>query len=235
MGSSPSRPCRLLALPFELQDKIVNEVESPLDRIALVATCQTLADRHYLPAVVSKLQLHSLCLMEIQEPGEQVTMIYLDPQLFCLSGAVQGEAGFAPFFMSTVELSPDCTKITVGLTFPAIDRFDDEWPTRCYCFLHMEGERASMDPEYGVPLLDLGEERYATETVDVEQWSHHDPEGERTIPLEADMELRTTEVDWRMTMAGRLIPATGELLKTRFKCPECKGEGTIEGMSMHAR
>jgi hypothetical protein len=116
MGSSPSQSCRLLALPSEFEDKIVNDIESPLDRIALAATCQVLADRHYLPAVAFKLlDLYALDRIEIEDE-EEVIQTYGELHLFCLADAVEGEAGFAPFFISSVDLSS--TGITVGMTYP---------------------------------------------------------------------------------------------------------------------
>jgi hypothetical protein len=213
-------------VPLEVFDKIFDGVASPLDRIAFACASDTLSNRYYLPAIVSKLNLHKL-RPEIDRPA-----VYLRPQLFCLSDVVQGKPGFAPFFISSVDLSSDRKKITVGITSPIFAELKKDIPTRSYMFVDLDdGPRATLYNEYTFNLMDeILDGVFATMEADFEYWEDdmREPVGLGRAPIDRDLKVNTKKVDWKMTMAGRLVPASVELLKERFKCKECKGTDEIE-------
>jgi hypothetical protein len=222
MSSSESPIHRV---PIEVVDKIVAGVPSPLDRIALASASATLSNRYYLPAIASKLNLHKL--------GNRSGGLgeYPYPDLFCLSDAVQGKPGFAPFFISSVDLSSDRKKITVGITSPIFAEFKKDIPTRSYMFVDLaEGPRATLHNEYTVDLMEeILDGVFATIEADFEYWQNdlREPVGSGRAPIDRDLKVNTKKVDWKKTMAGRLVPATVELLSKRFKCRECKGTGEV--------
>jgi hypothetical protein len=212
-------------VPLEVFDKIFDGVASPLDRIAFACASDTLSNRYYLPAIVSKLNLHKL------RPYTDRPGVYLRPKLFCLSDVVQGKPGFAPFFISSVDLSSDRKKITVGITSLIFTELKKDIPTRSYMFVDLDdGPRATLDNEYTYNSMDeILDGVFATIEADFEYWQNdlREPVGSGRAPIDRDLKVNTKKVDWKKTMAGRLVPATVELLSKRFKCRECKGTGEV--------
>lgn len=179
-------------VPLEVFDKIFDGAASPLDRIAFACASDTLSNRYYLPAIVSKLNLHKL------RPYTDRLGGYL--QLLCLTDVVQGKPGFAPFFISSVELSLNRKKITVGITSPIFAELKKNIPTRSYIFVDLaDGPRATLHDEYTDNSMDeILDGVFATMEADLEYWENdvREPVGLERAPIDRDWKVNTKKVDW---------------------------------------
>jgi hypothetical protein len=225
----------LLRLPLEVTDKIADDLRNNRDLMAFASTCRSITERYYLPAVVSQLVRHSLQSMVAPDTGDR---FYTTPELFCLSNAGEGEPGYAPFMITSAVLSPDRDNVTVGITSPVFTRFIKDVPTRDYFFVHVEimGDgRATMYPNY-VKMLRETNAGVFKDPDEFQGYGRVRPPTARDVmrsPAERDLEVNTVSVDWREKVAGRLVPATRELLAQRFVCPECKGLETYQANSSY--
>jgi hypothetical protein len=217
----------ILEMPLEVIDHIERGISKPQDRIAFASTCSALFKRYHLPAVFSRLEKH---LVHRCSHGR-----FQNTKLFCLAHARKGEPGRKPFLITSLVMSPNRTHIKVGLTQPSIGRHVRDHPTRSYIFVNTEGKRAVMYPDYVESLPHLGNGIYIPNGVDHAYWDGNAPTNipHFKSPFSRDLRFRTKEVDWRATMAGRLVPATVKLLRKRFRCPECKGRGKIDSRGFH--
>jgi hypothetical protein len=213
----------LLCLPPEVTDKVTDNLEDDEDLLALASTCHPFAERYYLPAVASRLgkAYHGPDPEEADEEEDSDS-----PRLFCLSNTVDGELGFSPFFISSAVLSPDRTKIAVGITSPAFNELRDDAPTSSYIFVDTSDREgvARMSRWYETPCGEVGDGLFLRGDTDRAYW--RDDEREKRLaraPVTRDLEVKTATVDWGKTLAGRLVPATVELLEERLDCPECGG------------
>lgn len=224
-SSSPPAACPILHLPLELMDRIITACITPRDRISLASTCTTISQRYYLPAILSRLQQH-------------LWSTDLPPQLFYLANVVDGSPGFAPFFISSLRLSDDRTRITCGITSPSFNESTDGIPVRSHSFIDVSrGYVANVLPEYFAPLAQirrLGGPSFATRQVDdhvwhndTESWFHDALPPKVLRPIDYDIAKNTRRVDWRSVIGGRMRPALVRALSRRFPCSECNNVGHL--------
>lgn len=83
-----------------------------------------------------------------------------------------------------------------------------------------------MEHEYINKLEELEDGTFIRQDVDQVYRSTKRSEvtvGRSRAPVDRDLEVNTTRVDWRVTIAGRLVPASEELVRQRFDFMECGG------------
>lgn len=88
------------------------------------------------------------------------------------------------------------------------------------------GGRAILEHEYINKLEELEDGTFIRQDVDQVYRSNKRSEvtvGRSRAPVDRDLEVNTTRVDWRVTIAGRLVPASEELVRQRFDFMECGG------------
>jgi hypothetical protein len=215
----------LLKLPLEIIDKIERRIKSRKDRASFATTCKALSKRYYLPLLLARLRRN---IVYIKSAGD-----YKSPTLYCLSDAVEGKLGYAPFFISSAVLSSDRTRILLGITSPEFTRFMEDTPTRSYFFYDVQATLGALAPvtmheEYTKTLAEIEEGVFATREVDGQFWDEDERVQIRTrAPITRDLKVNTTAVDWKKRIAGKMVPASHQLLAHRFKCRECQGTNDL--------
>lgn len=192
----------LAQLPFELLQLIGSNVEYPRDLQALASCSKSLYSALRLSAVLA--QLESLGVGRTQRLCDYGLQAL---PLFCLSNSKRGEVGSSPFFLiahpvpfwTDYHAGPGAlTRLRVKIISPVFEHYDEEQPTEEYLFVRQTTERVWLDPRY------FGDQ-YTNDVMD-------------------DL---LVETDWDSEISGKLVRATGALLRERFECPECLGASKI--------